>query len=113
MMEYSPSPGVARSKLDREEIDDPCTINRTGNELRPRGGGPTRLRNKASFTFPFMAQYSDCQIFSVPGAFSAGTAPLAAIQSAAASAAPPLASARPISVRREIRRFPALMHASV
>src|SRR5258708_37179089 len=60
--EYSPRPGTVRSKLVRDEFDDPCTRNRTGSGASPALGAPARLRNIFSETLPFLAQYSLLQI---------------------------------------------------
>src|SRR5689334_3953415 len=60
--EYSPRPGTVRSKLVREELEEPCTRNRTGSGGSPALGAPARLRNMFSETLPFLAQYSLLQI---------------------------------------------------
>src|SRR5579871_2403195 len=63
MIEYSPCPGTVRSKLDREDTDEPCTRKSTGSGFCPAFGAPGRLRNMYSETSPFLAQYSLLQIF--------------------------------------------------
>src|SRR5258707_13776609 len=66
MSEYSSLPGMARSKLVRAELEDPCTKKRTGGDGSPAFGAPTRLRQRLRFTSPFpspfLAQYSPLQI---------------------------------------------------
>src|SRR6185312_8902898 len=64
MKEYSPfSGGTFRSKLVRDDVDDPCTRNSTGSAADPAFGALMRLRNMFSFTAPFCAQYSLLHIF--------------------------------------------------
>src|ERR1700687_4097447 len=60
--EYSPCPGTVRSKLGRDEIEDPCTRKSTGSGGSPARGAAMRLRNMASETEPFLAVYSALQI---------------------------------------------------
>src|SRR5437773_11832267 len=62
MSEYSPRPGTVRSKLGRDEIDEPCTRTRTGNAGAPAFGWPRRFRYMESETARFLAQYSQLQI---------------------------------------------------
>src|SRR5216683_6071953 len=68
MTEYSPCLGTVRSKLGRDETEEPCTRNSTGSGLSPGFGAPTRLRKRLRETGPFLAQYSPLQI--LPGGFS-------------------------------------------
>src|SRR5215469_6178973 len=63
--EYSPRaaiPGTVRSKLLREEIEEPCTRNKTGN-ASPALGAPIRLRNRLSDTSPLLPVL--CAVYSL------------------------------------------------
>src|ERR1700689_4800570 len=56
--EYSPRPTTARSKLGREEIEEPWTRNRTGSGGSLFFGELARLRKRLSGVSPFLVQYS-------------------------------------------------------
>src|SRR5258708_36468628 len=83
MNEYSPRPGTVRSKLERDELDEPWTSTSTGRGASPGFGAPARLRHRLSLTAPFCAQYSALQI---------GSAAVVCVASAA-GARPPAGAA--------------------
>src|SRR5215467_9950759 len=74
MTEYSPRPGTVRSKLGREEIEEPCTRKSTGSGASPVLGAFARFRNMTSLTGPFSAAYSALQIFAASVLEAARTA---------------------------------------